>query len=515
MNKQEEDLYLLGIDVGTTGCKTELMNIKGISIAKAYREYPLIFSKPGWVEEDPEDGWWKSTVETIQEVLARSRINSREVAGISISCTNALVAVDRNGVPLRNAIMQLDKRTVPQAEWINKAMGDEVIEINGNQASASGTSAPIILWIKENEPEIFESTYKFLWPGGFVVQRLTGEFTMEWSRASWTNLFETGGKQIWSEKLCKKMGIPIEKLPPLYPSWEIVGKITKKASEVTGFAVGTSVVGGMADTPAAAVGSKAVLPGRSFYVLGTVGRPSVVLDKPTFDSRFINCCHAVPGYWFSLGATDSSGLSIKWFRDLFGQQEVSVGRQINKSPFELLDYQAMQSPPGANGIIYLPYLTGERSPIWDPYARGVFFGLSVSHQRGDIIRSILEGVAYSFLENLKIYENELGVQINEVLFSGGGANSKVWPQIYADMCNKPVHVVKVKESEAIGNAILAGFGVGIYGDMTEAADQIVKVEKIIEPREEYHKRYTRFFQLYKDIYNHLKGDFASLSKIME
>jgi len=366
-----EGKYLLGIDVGTTGCKTELIDIKGISIAKAYREYPLIFPKPGWVEADSENTWWKSTVDTIKEVLAKSRANHGEIAGISISCTNALLPVGKNGTPLRNAIMQLDKRTIPQAEWINTTMGEEVVKINGNRASASGTSAPIILWIKENEPEIFEKTYKFLWPGGFIVHRLTGEFTMEWSRASWTNLFETGGSKNWSTQLCEKMGIPVEKLPPLYPSWEVVGEVTGGASKITGLAKGTPVVGGMADTPAAAVGSRVVVPGRSLYVLGTVGRPSVVLEKPVFDSRFVNCCHAVPNYWFSLGATDASGLSIKWFRDLFGQQEVSIGKQLEKSPFELLDEQAMQSPPGANGIVYLPYLTGERSPIWDPYAKGL------------------------------------------------------------------------------------------------------------------------------------------------
>jgi len=511
---KKEGLYLLGIDVGTTGCKTELIDINGVSIAKAYREYPLIFPKIGWVEEDPENAWWKSTVDTIQEVLMKSKANPRRIAGISISCTNALLPVDRNGTPLRNAIMQLDKRTISQARWINETMGEEVVKINGNRASASGTSAPIILWIKENEPQIFEKTYKFLWPGGFIIHRLTGEFTMEWSRASWTNLFETGGRKTWSEELCNKMGIPVGKLPPLYPSWEVVGEVTGEASKITGLAKGTLVVGGMADTPAAAVGSKVVLPGRSLYVLGTVGRPSVVLEKPVFDSRFVNCCHAVPNYWFSLGATDASGLSIKWFCDLFGQQEVSMGKQLNKSPFELLDYQAMQSPPGANGIIYLPYLTGERSPIWDPYAKGVFFGLSASHDRNDVIRAILEGVAYSFLDNLKIYEDELGIKINEVLFSGGGANSEIWPQIFADMCGKPVHVVKVKESEAIGNAILAGFGVGIYKNMIEAAEQIVKVEKILEPRREYYKRYTELFQLYKSIYNHLKDDFVSLNKIV-
>ena len=515
MPEKESKRYLLGIDVGTTGCKTELIDIDGSSVSKAYREYPLLFPKIAWVEQDPEDGWWRSTVETIQEALAKSRVNPKEIGGVSISCTNALVPVDQKGNPLRRAIMQLDKRTVDQARWINERFGQEVFEINGNRAAAGGTSAPIILWIKEHEPEIFKKTYKFLWPGGFVVQKLTDEFTMEWSRASWTCLFDTKVKQAWSEKLCSGMGIPLEKLPRLCPSWEIVGGVTRKAAEATGLAPATPVMGGMADTPAAGIGTRAVAPGRTFHVIGTVGRPCVVQAKPKFDSRFVNCCHAVPGCWFTLGATDASGLSVKWFRDLFGQQEVGLAPFLGKNPFDLFDEEGAQSPPGANGIIYLPYLTGERSPIWDPYSRGVLFGLSVSHNRKDIIRAILEGVAYSCLHNLKIYEGELGVQVRELFLSGGGSKSGLWAQIHADMCNKPVPVVKVKESEALGNAILAGYAVGIYPDMVEAADRVVKIERVYEPRKEAHERYQQLFEVYQKLYIHLKEDFYSLSEIMK
>jgi xylulokinase len=244
-----------------------------------------------------------------------------------------------------------------------------------------------------------------------------------------------------------------------------------------------------------------------------VGRLCVVQGKPHFDSRFINCCHAVPNCWFTLGATDASGLSIKWFRDLFGQQEVNIAQFVGRNPFDLFDEEAAQSPPGAKGIIYLPYLTGERSPIWDPYSRGVLFGLSVSHTRSDVIRAILEGVAYSFLHNLKIYEEELGLKIDQLFLSGGGAKSGLWAQIHADMCDKPVHVVKVKESEALGNAILAGFAVGVYPDMVEAADRVVKIERIYEPRKEPHERYQKLFELYQKIYLHLKEDFYSLNEI--
>ncbi len=505
--------FLLGIDVGTTGCKTELLDVEGNTVARSYREYPLIYPRISWVEHDAETGWWQATVDTTREVLAQSGIDAKEIKGVSISCTNALVAVDKEGNPLRPAIMQFDKRTIAQVDRIKAKVGEKVIRITGNQPAASGTSAPIILWIKENEPEIFAKTHKFLWPGGFVVHKLTGNFTMEWSRASWTCLFETGGKQQWSAELCSEMDIPMEKLPTLYPSWQVVGEVTDKAAAITGLAKGTPVVGGMADTPAAGIGTGAVMPGATCHVIGTTARPCVVLDKPVFDPRVVNCCHGVPGCWFSLGVLENAGSSIKWFRDLFGQQEVSLSALTKTNAFDYLDEQAELSPPGANGIIYLPYLNGERSPIWDPYARGVLFGLSGSHKRSDVIRAILEGVAFAFAHNIDLFENALGVKMEEVNLSGGGAKSRIWQQIHADVSGKRMNVVKVKESEAIGNSILAGFGVGIHKDMASAAKQVIKIERVVEPRREYAGRYADLFGVYKSIYEHVKEDFAVLAKL--
>ena len=230
--------FLLGIDVGTTGCKTELLDIDGNTVARSYREYPLIYPRISWVEHDAETGWWQATVDTTREVLAESGIDAKEIKGVSVSCTNALVAVDKLGNPLRPAIMQFDKRTISQVQWIKAQVGDRVIQITGNQPAASGTSAPIILWIKENEPDIYAKTHKFLWPGGFVVHRLTNRFTMEWSRASWTCLFETGGKQQWSEELCNAMDIPVEKLPPLVPPWQVVGEVTETGRKDHGIGQG-------------------------------------------------------------------------------------------------------------------------------------------------------------------------------------------------------------------------------------------------------------------------------------
>lgn len=504
---------LLGIDVGTTGCKAEVLDIAGRSLGQGYLEYPLIHPKPGWVESDADGHWWSALCHSTKRALFQAGIEPARIACVSISCTNGLVAVGKDGRALRNAIMQMDKRTIAQAERINKELGEELVELSGNRAGASGTSAPIMLWLKENEPETFDATYKFLWPGGYMVYKLTGEYTMEWSRASWTNLFDVKKTQTWSESICKKLGIPLDKLPRLVPSWEIVGEVLPKAAEEAGLAPGTPVVGGMADTPAAGLGTRATAPGRTCHIIGTTARPCVVLDRPTFDSRFVNCCHAVPGTWFSLGAIENAGLTLRWFRDVFGQLEIAASRLTGGNPFDLLDMEASQSVPGARGLLFLPYLAGERSPIWDPNARGVFFGLSVSHEREDIVRAVMEGVAFAFLSNLEIFENELGVTMDKVFLSGGGSKSAVWPKVHADVSGKVIETVQVKNSEAIGNAILAGYAVGIYDDISAAADEIVKVDKVFEPDPEAHAIYLEAYELYRELYAATKELFPRLAAL--
>lgn len=511
-------VFLLGTDVGTTGCKTEIINADGKSIMMAYEEYPMLYPRPYWVETDPEGGWWKAYVSTTQEVLKRSGINPKDIAGVSISCTNALVAVDKKGKALRNAIMQLDKRSVPQAEWINENIGsEEVAEITGNSVAAGATSAPIILWIKENEHKIFKRTHKFLWPTGFVVAKLTGEFTMDWSRASWTCFFETKTRRIYSEKLLDEMGIPLEKLPTTYPSWEVVGEVTGEASKITGLAKGTPVVAGMADTPASTIGAGAVRPNDLLYVLGTVGRPVLIMDKPEFDPIFLNYCDAVPDQWQSLAALDGGSVCMRWFRDAFGQLEVNIAEEIGESPYKLLDMEAERSPIGSRGLIFFPYITGGRANIVsDPNARAFFFGLSLAHSRGDVIRAILEGVTYALRHNCEEMMKRYRIdRIKEMRMCGGGSKSPLWRQIVADITNLQVRPVKRTDTESLGNAILAGYGVGVFSDIREAADNIIETLEVVYPRAKYHEVYTHLFGLYKVLYEQFKDDFIILREISD
>lgn len=504
----------MGIDVGTGGCKVALFDLGGSLRGQSYRPYPLIHCRPEWVEEDPLRGWWKSACEGIREVFSRSDVPAEGVKGISISCTNALVCVDEKGLPLRNALMQIDRRSIPQADSIQERVGPErIFQATGNRVAPGTFSAPLILWIKENEPRIFDKTHKFLVPTGFLVHRLTGEFTMDWSRGATTLLFETGGSRSWSARLCQMMGIPEEKLPPLYPSWEVVGEVSKQASEETGLAAGTPVVAGAMDTVVAALGSGVVSEEESFYVLGSVGRICLSLSQPTFDSRFINTCHCIPDFWISIACTNGAGLSLRWFQEQLGEWETRQAEEQNESPFHLLDQKAAQSPPGSNRLLYLPYLAGERSPLWDPYARGVLFGLDASHQKADLIRAFLEGVAFAAKDNFQTFEEILKKKIDQVRMSGGGSKSMLWQRITADVLQKEISILEYPDTEAFGNALLAGYGTGLFSDIRKTSKELSKISSRIRPNPAQEMIYSHLHHLYQQIYLHLKEDFRTLKKI--
>lgn len=504
---------LLGVDVGTTGCKATLYSLQGEPLHTGYAEYRMHNPRPGWVEEDPED-WWAAVVGSIRAVTAEPGV-AATVAGLGVGCTNALVAVDEHGEPLRRAIMQLDQRTVPQADWLRETVGAErIFAITGNRVAPGSYSAPIILWLKEHEPETFARAAKFLVPSGFIAHRLTGRFSMDYSRGSTTALFDVRARA-WSDDLLYAAGVPRDKLPDLFESAQVVGTVTARAAHETGLRAGTPVVAGCMDTVGAAVGSGAVLPNDSFAILGTVARAAIALDQPRFDDRFINCCHAVPGQWVALSVSNGAGVSLRWFRDNFGQMEASLGREMACDPYDLLTAQARQSPPGANGLIYLPYLAAERSPIWDPYARGVFFGVSVGHRRGDFIRAMMEGVALSLRHNLRIMVESLGARIDSLRAGGGCARSPLWDQIIADITGHTIVTMRAYETETLGTAILAGVGTGVYGSFAEAREQTLALEGEFTPDRSLAGLYDEVFSLYTGLYDDLRERFAQAARLAQ
>ncbi len=502
---------LLGIDVGTSGCKAELFDVNANSLAKAYQAYPIIHPRSGWSEENPED-WWRAVVDTTRKVLKDSKVDPSQVKGLSVSCTNACVPVNEKGEALRNAIMQIDRRTIPQAERIKEKLSEEkVFEVTGNPVAPGSFTAPIILWLKENEPETFDKTYKFMVPTGYIVHRLTGRFTVDWSRAATTLLFDIKDRR-WCEEFCDELGIPLDKLPELHSSWEIVGTVTEEAAELTGLREGTPVVAGCMDTVAAAVGSGAIKGGDLFCVVGSVARVCAVLDKPSFDKRFLNTCHATPNEWVAIGCVNGAGLSLRWFIDTIGRQEKLLSQNLDLSPYQILDIEAEKAAPGSGGIIYLPYLAGERSPIWDPEARGVVFGLNLQSRWREIVRAFYEGVAYAIRHNVETLHPLLEGRGDYIKLSGGGARSRVWRQIIADVCGKSVVTTTPLDTEPVGDALIAGVGIGAYGSVEEAV-KVLRLGEKEKPRPEYYDLYSSLFTLYKRLYGNLKKDFKLLAQI--
>ncbi|MEM2507474.1 MAG: FGGY-family carbohydrate kinase [Nitrososphaeria archaeon] len=504
--------YLLGIDVGTSSTKSELFDLEGNSVAVAQEEYPIISPKVGYAEEDPENGWWKALQDTVKEALKISKANPKEILGVCVSGTNACIPVDHEGKALTNAIMQLDNRSIKYAEKIREKVGEEtVFKITGNRIASGTFLAPTILWIKENMPKVFEKTYKFMVPTGFITMKLTGKYTIDLSRCSTTLLYKIGKEKGWSHELCQMLDIPIEKLPESYISKEIVGEVCDEASKRTGLAKGTPVVAGCMDTVGAAVGSAILDEGEAFYTLGTLGRFCCCISEPKFDKRFINICHAIEDRWLAMALMQGGGLSMRWFRDELATEAIDRAKILGKSAYQIIDEEAEKVPAGSKGIIFLPYLSGEKSPIWDPYARGVLFGFTAMHKRGEIARAVMEGVAYSLRHNIEVFE-EAGFSIPRIKVGGGGVKSRLWRKIITDVTGKRIEVTRMLATETFGDALIAGLGVKAYKSVDEIK-KMVEIEEELVPDAENHKRYTSMFKLYKRIYDHLREDFVELSNI--
>ncbi|QTX31396.1 carbohydrate kinase [Aminithiophilus ramosus] len=505
---------VLGIDIGTTGTKCTFYDLGGFPVAGAYREYAMIHPREGWVEEDPSD-WWRAVVDNVKSVIASGDVEARAVAAVGVSCTNSFIPVDREGRHLHNAILQLDQRAAGEVEWIEEHIGAErVYAVTGNRIARGTFSLPTLRWYLNNRPDIMERTYKFLVPSGFIICKLTGEFSINTSRMGFTLLSDIRSGT-WDEALARDAAIPVEMLPRPYRAHEIVGGVTKAAAALTGLIEGTPVVAGAMDTVAAAVGAGAVEAGDAFLAMGTCGRLCHTTDRPLFDDRLMNCRHAIEGQWLNVEATNGAGVSLRWFRDLFGGVLEERARRSGRSLYEAIDDEAGKSLPGAGGLIYLPYLSGERCPIWDPDARGVFFGLHLGSSYGDMVRAIMEGVAFSIRQGMEIVLGAGSRSSNYLSLGGGIANSPVWSQVFADVLERPIVRLKVNETETLGDAILAAYGVGLIDSPREMARSAAEGGAVLSPRKEYVACYRDSFALYCRLYEDLKGDFKVLQRLKE
>ena len=377
----------------------------------------------------------------------------------------------------------------------------------------TGWTAAKILWVKNNEPENYAKCRHILLPKDYIRFKLTGEFATEVSDASGMQLLDVPNR-CWSNEICELLDIDVKLLPEVYESYEVSGRVTSEAALLTSLKEGTAVVGGAGDNAAAAVGMGVVSDGKAFTTIGTSGVVFAHTSKISIDpkGRVHTCCAAVPDSWHIMGVVQSAGLSLKWFRDNFCQETVSEALRQNVDPYYLMDKEAELIPIGADNLLYLPYLMGERTPHLDPNARGVFFGLSAIHTKQNMLRAVMEGVMFALRDSIEICK-ELNIDVSDMMACGGGGRSSLWRQMMADQYGCPVKTSESKEGPALGVAILALVGTGVYGSVQEACEKIVKAEKIQNPIPENSTEYEKYYALYKELYPVLKASFAKLSEI--
>ena len=502
--------YLMGIDLGTSSVKVLIVSENGEILAKSSSKYPILTPTQGWAEQDPRR-WWIAVREAVKSALQRSHIKAREIKGIGLSGQmHGTVILGDSLEVLRPAIIWADSRSRDQCKEIYEKFGrDEILKITCNPIMP-GFMAPSLLWVKENEPKIFRKIRKVLLPKDYIRFKLTGSLNTDFSDASATLLFDVR-KREWSSEIISFLGLEESILPEIRESIDVAGEISENASKEIPIPEGIPVVTGGGDSPVGAIGCGLIEPGAASVNIGSAGQVFIVLESPRVDPKYRihTFCHAVPNRWYLQGAILSAGLALDWLirslelSKLFEKREVEVYDQLFK--------EAESVAPGSEGLIFLPYLLGERSPHMDPQARGAFFGLTINHRRPHLVRAVLEGVAYALRDSLEVFK-EMNVKIERMIARGGGARSKIWRRIIAEVLGYQILTVEVEEA-AFGAALLAGVGSGIYKDLEEAIKMTMKIKEVISPNQDVTKTYEHYYQLYRSLYPILGDRFKALDKL--
>jgi glycerol kinase len=496
-------MFVAALDLGTTGCRTFIFDLSGTIIAQDYQEWRSIYPKPSYVEQDANI-WWDSLKATIESAIKKGSVDETDI--ISLSVTNqreTIVPVDKDGEPLHNALVWQDRRTVDQVEFIKDKVGiDKIYEITGLTIDPY-FSATKILWFKQNKPEIYNQTHKFLLVSDFILHKLTGKFITDFSNASRTMLFNIN-KLKYSDTIASALEIDLDKMPEPVESGVDIGEI---ATSETDFDKKTLVITGAGDQQSAALGVGVTSPGEIKCTTGTGSFILAYLSEPKFDpeKRVLCSCHAIPGAWVQEASIFTTGAVLRWFRDEVGHLECQQAEEEGTDPYDLMTAEAEESKIGANGLLLIPHLTGAGAPHWNPHSKGFLFGLSLGHQRKDLYRSILEGTAFEVRKNIEVFKN-IGIEPIELKLTGGGSRSDLWNQIMADVLKITCVRNVIEESTSLGAAILAASGAGLFPDITEAAENLCKVEKKYIPDEKNHEFYSKLYNYSYDFYNLLESN---------
>jgi len=492
---------LLGIDVGTGGTRAVLIDSNGKVVASCTSDHrPFASPHTGWAEQDPHD-WWRATCEAVKQVLARSATSAADVAAVGFSGQmHGAVLLDTAGDVLRPSLIWCDQRSAPEAEELTAQLGGgKIIGWTCNPALPNFTLTKL-LWVRKHEPHVFERFRKLLLPKDYVRYRLSGEFGMDMADASGTLLLDVTNRR-WSGEMASAAAIDTATLPPLFESSDVCASVSRAGAQATGLREGTPLVGGAGDQAAGAVGLGIVRAGAVHATIGTSGVVFAATDRPALDpkGRLHTFCHAIPGRWHVMGVTQAAGLSLRWFRDNFGMKS-----EDGRDPYDRLSEEAADAPPGCDGVLWAPYLMGERTPHLDPDARAALVGLAASHGRGHVVRAIMEGVAFSLRDTFSIFE-EMNVPVTQIRLGGGGARSWLWRQIQADVYGHPVQLLEAEEGAAYGAALLAGVGAGTWSSVDDACEQAVRVAREIQPHKADVPIMNKQYEAYRKLYPALRS----------
>lgn len=504
--------YILAHDLGTSGNKATLYDQNGNLCASTLCEYKTLYIKASWIEQDPDD-WWNAICKSTKQLIELAKISKDEILCITFSAQMmGCLPVDNDGNALRNSIIWADTRATIEAEFIENVVGTKnMYGITGHRVSSSYSAAKI-LWIKNNQPDIYNNTYKILNAKDYIAHKITGNFVTDYSDACGMNLFDLEKKK-WSDEIISEIKLKNDILPEAHASTDIIGTVLKGISDEIGLLEGTPVVIGGGDGSCAAVGAGVVEAGSAYNVIGSSSWIAVATEKPIYDPNMktFNWVHLDQNLYSPCGTMQSAGFSMSWLKDTICGLEIVLAKEQNISPYELINQKIACSIPGANNLLFLPYLLGERSPRWNPNAKAAFIGLNMEHTNSDIYRSVLEGVVFNLKVILDVFDNF--DPIDKVTVIGGGARSKVWLQILSDIWQKPVLVPKyLEEATSLGAAVCGGVGIELFSDF-KVAKKFNNIVEEIKPRTEYKEIYEKLYKIFNDSYSALMPIYESLSKL--
>jgi len=506
--------YLIGIDIGTSSAKAVLIDESGEVKSTVAPEYDFSTPKPLWAESDPDD-WWQATIQAIKHLLEEQNIDPADIAGLGLTGQmHGLVLLDKQGKVLRPCIMWNDQRSASQCDSITKKIGSaKVLELTGNPVLA-GFTAPKIVWVKENEPEIYAKVAKVLLPKDYIRYRLSGEFYTDVSDASGMSLLDVSKRQ-WSEEMLSGCEVSRKWLPEVTESPVASSRVNTEAAKITGLLEGTPIIAGGGDQAAGAIGCGIVKDGVVSATLGTSGVIFAHSDRYLVEpeGRLHTFCHAVPGKWHLMGVMLSAAGSFQWFRNTLGSEERILEEETGVDAYDMLTKKASEVAAGSEGLLFLPYLTGERTPYPDPDAKGAFVGLTLRHSKAHMTRAVLEGVTYGLRDGFELMRN-LGIKPSQVRAAGGGAKSKFWLQLLADNFDSQIVTVNATEGAAYGAALLAGVGTAVYNSVEDACEKTIKITGEYQPGPDK-KVYEDFYPHYRSLYPALKDEFSSLTQTVE